>query len=515
MKKRILALLCAALLALPALGMAETAALPSAGDLVTFGSYPLGFGEDLSPIEWVVLDVQDDCALLVSRYVLDCRPLNKTMELTLNWMNSGLRSWLTGTFYDAAFDDEEKAAIVPAGDLGRVFLLSGEEVASCFQEGHRGCVPTDYALAQGITPAENGCCSYWTRHPGALPGQGNVVEADGRNGYRDAIKQLGVRPAILARPDALHVVPAGSAKVAEASDGSPDALRAMAGAAGMAIPEPAEGEKLYLGVADVPDTRQTRLFLAFIASPNDMSIRFATLFGEALEVPGEGDVPWRINNQTRTVEDQWILLDAVGSTDILLDEATGMGIYDLAIDGSGGSCRMVVAGRCEKPRDSVDGDFRAEVGVTLVNLTGETAAQAIDPPALEQVQAAGMRLEEPSAGEALYLGAANVSQAGALYVAFTLSQDGGSIHNLTVFVQDMDIEYRLGNKRVHTTSPSRSAVTNVIAVDEEIALNDTCISGFMIDDDGAEGVLRYSFHANDDNIDYPFDPARVRFARVK
>lgn len=94
MNARILALLCAALLALPALGMAETTAPPSAGDLVTFGSYPLGFGEDLSPIEWLVLGVQDDCALLVSRYVLDCRPLNKAMELSLNWMNSGLRETL-------------------------------------------------------------------------------------------------------------------------------------------------------------------------------------------------------------------------------------------------------------------------------------------------------------------------------------------------------------------------------------------------------------------------------------
>ena len=283
----------------------------------------------------------------------------------------------------------------------------------------------------------------------------------------------------------------------------------------MAIPVPAEGEKLYLGFADVPDTRQTRLFLAFIASPNDRSIRFATLFGEALEVPQEGDDPWRINNQTRTLEDHWILLDAGGGTDILLDEATDMGIYDLAIDGSGGSCRMVVAGRCEKPRDSVDGDFRAEAELTLVNLTGETAAQAIDPPTLEQAQAAGMKLTEPSGGEKLYLGAASVSQAEALYIAFTLSPDGGSIHDLTVFVRNMDIEYRLGNKRVHTTSSSRSAVTNEVTVEEEIVLNGICLSSFAIDGDGAEGVLRYSFHANDDNIDYPFDPARVRFVRVK
>ena len=515
MKKRILAMLCSVLLALPAFGMAEAAALPSAGDLVTFGSYPLGYSESLSPIEWLVLDVQDDCALLVSRYVLDCQPLNRTMELSLNWMNSGLRSWLTGTFYDAAFDAEEKAAIIPAGDLGRVFLLSGEEVVTCFREGHRDCSPTDYAQIQGIKPAENGCCSYWTRDPGALPGQGAVIDSEGLNGYRDAVEQLGVRPVILVRPDALQIVPAGSAKVANAADDSPDALRAMAEAAGMAIPEPAEGEKLYLGVADVPDTRQTRLFLAFIASQNDMSIRFATLFGEALEVPQEGKDPWLINNQTRTVEDHWILLDAGGGTDILLDEASGLGVYDLAIDGSGGSCRMTVAGHCEKPRDSVDGDFRAEAEVKLVNLTGETAAQAIDPPTLEQVQAAGMKLEAPAEGEGLYLGAADVSQAGALYIAFTLSPDGGSIHDLTVFVQDMDIEYRLDNKRVHTTSSSRSVVANDFAVDEDIALDDIRLSGFTIDGERAEGVLRYSFHATDDNIDYPFDPARVQFARVK
>jgi len=67
---------------------------------------------------------------------------------------------------------------------------------------------------------------------------------------------------------------------------------------------------------------------------------------------------------------------------------------------------------------------------------------------------------------------------------------------------------------VHTTSSSRS-VTNEVAVDEEIVLNSIRLSDFAIDGDGAEGVLRYSFHANDDNIDYPFDPAQVRFVRVK
>ena len=136
MKKRILAMLCSVLLALPAFGMAEAAALPSAGDLVTFGSYPLGYSESLSPIEWLVLGVQDDCALLVSRYVLDCQPLNRTMEVSLNWMNSGLRSWLTGTFYDAAFDAEEKAAIERAVRLGKDRAAANQSIT----EGLKGYI---------------------------------------------------------------------------------------------------------------------------------------------------------------------------------------------------------------------------------------------------------------------------------------------------------------------------------------------------------------------------------------
>lgn len=44
-----------------------------AGEYVKFGTYPESHGDTKDPIEWLVLEVKDNEALLVSRYGLDCK----------------------------------------------------------------------------------------------------------------------------------------------------------------------------------------------------------------------------------------------------------------------------------------------------------------------------------------------------------------------------------------------------------------------------------------------------------
>ena len=300
-----------------------------------------------------------------------------------------------------------------------------------------------------------------------------------------------------------------------AQDADTEALRAQAEAAGLALPVPGEGEKLYLGNAHAPGTWKTQLYLALLLSPNGCSFRYATLFGEALQVPQPQGDPHLINHQTRTVEDMWIPLDMTGDTTVLLDE-NGLGIYGLGFEDGFGHCRMVLAGRCETPRDPVNGDYSAEAELTLYNLTGDTAREAVNPPTAQDAEAAGMKLPEIGAGETLYLGAANVSQAEALYVAFALSRDGTELKGLTVFAHNLAIEYRLGNKKVSTTSSGYgTTVNNPLKAEEAIEAGAIRLSGYALPDDGAEAVLRYAYHANDDDLDYPLDPAEVKFMRVE
>ncbi len=94
-------------------------------DAVTdFGSYPQSdeTGETSEPLSWLLLDLQDDEATLISTTVIDAASFNLDPTAGNDWANSNLRSWLNSTggvsnggdtvgFYDRAFTEEEKAKI--------------------------------------------------------------------------------------------------------------------------------------------------------------------------------------------------------------------------------------------------------------------------------------------------------------------------------------------------------------------------------------------------------------------
>ena len=83
-----------------------------AGDYVTFGHYPqMAEGKDMTPIEWLVLDVQGNKALLLSRYGLDVKTYNEKM-VDITWETCTLRAWLNGTFLNKAFTAEEQKGIL-------------------------------------------------------------------------------------------------------------------------------------------------------------------------------------------------------------------------------------------------------------------------------------------------------------------------------------------------------------------------------------------------------------------
>ena len=150
------------------------------GAEVEFGRYPQDENSDVpSPLTWQVLDVTENSALLISKYVLEAYPYHDQDE-NITWEQSNVRSYLNGLgaahnkngidhegkgFIDKAFTAEERKQIkkvtnknsdapedwnsTPGGNdtQDKVFLLSHDEVLQYFPTNKSRVVsPTAYAI---------------------------------------------------------------------------------------------------------------------------------------------------------------------------------------------------------------------------------------------------------------------------------------------------------------------------------------------------------------------------------
>lgn len=211
------------------------------GNYVTFGEYPQTTdGEDMTPIEWLVLARNGNKALLISRYGLDAQPYNADYT-SVTWETCTLRTWLNGTFYNKAFSSAEQAAILTTNvdnsknqcysgwstsggnnTQDKVFLLSYAEANKYFgveywkNTGARDNVksrvaPTPYAIAQGaytsssnMTADSNVAGWWWLRSPGSYQSSAAYVSPNGS--LRDHNVDSGsasVRPALWVNIEAL------------------------------------------------------------------------------------------------------------------------------------------------------------------------------------------------------------------------------------------------------------------------------------------------------------------------
>ena len=200
----VLLLVCAAFL-----GYAQAEALDNAavGSAVTFGNYEQGNGQ--APIEWIVLDRQEDRALLLSKYALDVKPFHEVEDRAVTWAECTLRTWLNEDFYNTAFNDEERAQIVQAANTtanapdtqDSVFLLSLDELNAYFpDEESRIADATEYAIAQGGRVSHETGKTYWWLRTKATPDDAALmVRYDGAvNEFGDSMEAdiYTVRPAI-------------------------------------------------------------------------------------------------------------------------------------------------------------------------------------------------------------------------------------------------------------------------------------------------------------------------------
>lgn len=239
-----------------------TAAAIRDGKHIVFGQYEQDgdLGNGAEPVNWDILAEKNGKMLLVSSYVLDCKPYN-TERKEVTWETCSLRSWLNNDFINTAFTGAEQEIILTTSldnidntyykiDGGndtedKIFCLSVEELEDCYHKGEmyygEGMYeqyfyspnliikPTQYAIDQGVshTVIENDNyyrnsifygyytddilgmdgTDWWVRTPGSAGDFADIVNFDGSSGwgggYAVDTVMLGVRPAMWINADAV------------------------------------------------------------------------------------------------------------------------------------------------------------------------------------------------------------------------------------------------------------------------------------------------------------------------
>ena len=205
------------------------------GDIVTFGNYAQDndASNGKEPIDWIVLDVQDGKALLLSKYGLYAAGYHSTWD-DCTWETCSLRAWLNDTFMNYAFSAEEQSAILITpvdnsdaqgfdwslfGDekitgwnntQDRIFLLSCAEAGRYLDVTPENesnlksrVAPTAFAVTQGaetesrfLTADGDAAGWWWLRSPGGCPNSGSGVSPKGSLSYMRAYHRTSlVRPA--------------------------------------------------------------------------------------------------------------------------------------------------------------------------------------------------------------------------------------------------------------------------------------------------------------------------------
>ena len=192
------------------------------GSMVLFGQYEKDNHSEngREPIEWVVLDIQGDQALITATQAIDCLAFNDN-KAEITWMSSGIRQWLNADFLTAAFTESEQKAILQTNlsnasnegypeysastyreTIDRVFLLSYREVSAYFPEQKdRKITGTEYARAKGarfggFTSIGIGETDWWMRSPGKTASDAVFVNVYGNVDTKNVTTKQGIRPAL-------------------------------------------------------------------------------------------------------------------------------------------------------------------------------------------------------------------------------------------------------------------------------------------------------------------------------
>ena len=154
------------------------------GQTVSFGNYEQdnNYGNGKEPIEWLVLDVNYNEALLISKYLLDTQPIWENAAGrglgAPNWDISRMRLWLNGSFFYDAFNSSERNIIRNTRNENpvygfegatdpytwdHIFILTPKEAQKYMSGSARMAKPTAYCAAKGVKRNSGGYSTWWLR----------------------------------------------------------------------------------------------------------------------------------------------------------------------------------------------------------------------------------------------------------------------------------------------------------------------------------------------------------------
>lgn len=178
------------------------------GDTIVFGSYEQDNLEENGPeaVEWLVLDVQDNYALLLSRYALDSQRYHK-VTAQVSWNDCSLREWLNNDFMNTVFTESQQEVILKTGldngtSLDRIFILGCTEVDRYATDWTALiCAPTTYAVSRGAgknqPDGSEDTVSWWLRSLDESGSQAYCVSFKGEQyTYMVGNDFMSVRPAM-------------------------------------------------------------------------------------------------------------------------------------------------------------------------------------------------------------------------------------------------------------------------------------------------------------------------------
>ncbi|MCQ2503256.1 MAG: DUF6273 domain-containing protein [Saccharofermentans sp.] len=160
------------------------------GSTIKFGLYEQDYDTGKEEIEWIVLAVDGDKALIISKHVLAGQPYNRT-QTDITWEECSLRTWLNETFYNDAFSADHQEMIISStvsadenptfsvdpgnSTTDKVFLLSISDVNEYFgSDSDRRC--------SGTTCLGNTGYYWWLlRSPGSQAYHVSIVEGFSKN----------------------------------------------------------------------------------------------------------------------------------------------------------------------------------------------------------------------------------------------------------------------------------------------------------------------------------------------
>ena len=183
------------------------------GSFVYFGSYEQDgdMSNGKEDIEWIVVKKDGNSILVVSKYVLDIKMYNETLE-DVTWETCSLRKWLNGQFIQDAFSKEDRNMIIfssvasehnprypssPGKDtIDQVFILSYKEANNYLYSARSGLL-TEH-MQQRTANGKLFANRWWLRTQGIINTRAIVVDEDGSIDAAGIIinEPGGVRPAM-------------------------------------------------------------------------------------------------------------------------------------------------------------------------------------------------------------------------------------------------------------------------------------------------------------------------------